>query len=443
MSVRLVEAASKALASRTSRRGFLRRMAIAGSAVMTAPLTYLLRPVTAYAAVVPDDCSTNSRCNSWTELCCKVHGTNTCPPGSVVGGWWRAEGDDDFCGGGSRYFMDCHPASCGGCSCGGSGTCGNGCVNCDCHCHDDTCNNWRTCCTRFRYGQCNQQIDCIGPIICRVVTCVPPFEWDSTCTNEDAREDATRTHFAACLVTDSSVGADRARPGVVRGNTWLLKEGTSSSAPVTQFTYGLAEDTPLAADWTGAGVATAGVVRGSRHGISGSGPTWYLRQIEGAGDPDLIVPYGSPGDIPVVGDWNGEGVETIGVVRGTRWLLRNNNSPGTAAIDFTCSFCQPGDIPVVGDWNGDGVDGYGVVRGTRWLLRNSLSAGSADFDFTFGDAGDIPVVGDWDADGVDTPGRFDDGTWRVSNEVDGSGTLLTFTHGQTGDRPVVWHRLER
>ena len=443
MSTRLVEAASRALADRTSRRGFLRRVAIVGSALATAPITYILRPVSAYGAVVPDDCSRNSRCNSWTELCCRIHGTNTCPPGSVVGGWWRAEGDDDFCNNGSRYFMDCHPSSCGGCGCGSSGTCGNNCVDCDCHCHADSCNNWRACCTRFRYGQCNQQIACLGPIHCRVVTCVPPFEWDSTCTNDDAREDATRNHFHSCLVTDSSVGNDRALPGVVRGNTWILRDGTASNAPVSQFTYGLNEDQPLAADWTGAGVATPGAVRGLRHGVAGDGPRWYLRQIEGAGDPDLIFRYGNAGDVAVAGDWDGDGVETLGVVRGNRWMLRNRNAQGSAEIDFTCTFCQPGDIPVVGDWDGDGRDGYGVVRGQRWLLRNSLNAGSPNHDFNFGDADAIPVVGDWNADGVDTPGRFDNGSWSVSNQVNGSGTLTTFSLGQEGDRPVVWHRLER
>lgn len=52
-------------------------------------------------------------------------------------------------------------------------------------------------------------------------------------------------------------------------------------------------------------------------------------------DPDLVVEYGKPGDIPVIGDRNGSGVHTVGVVRGNRWLLKNSNRSGSADHDFT------------------------------------------------------------------------------------------------------------
>ena len=58
MSKRLAEAGSQFLASRTSRRGFLRRAALAGTALVAAPATYVLRPGDAYSAVVntPSSC---------------------------------------------------------------------------------------------------------------------------------------------------------------------------------------------------------------------------------------------------------------------------------------------------------------------------------------------------------------------------------------------------
>lgn len=439
MSRRLVDAASQALAARTSRRGFLRRTAIAGSALMAAPAAYALRPMTAYQALVlPQDCPPGSQCRGgWTEFCCTMTGVNTCPPGSVVGGWWRAEGSG-YCDGGSRYYMDCHPSDCGGATCGSSGTCGNEHVDCECHCTLDRCDLWKTCCTRFRYGQCNQQIECLGPIICRVVTCVPPWEWDTTCTTTDARSDVTARHDAPCL--HPPVGPYLARPGVVRDYTWLLR-GDLNAGPVDQtFILGVPGDIPLMADWTGAGVATAAVVRGARFGTAGRTTlTWYLRQVEGPGQPDLIFDFGQPGDIPVAGDWTGNGVHTVGVVRGNTWLLRTRNSAGPADISFT--FGQPGDIPVVGDWDGDGRDGIGMVRGDRWLLRNTPTPGPAEHDFSYGPSNGVPIAGDWDGNGADTPGRFVDGRWQLKNSLTGSGFDREFSFGSPGDTPVVWRRL--
>lgn len=438
MSTRLVEAAGRALASRTSRRGFLRRMAIAGSALVTAPAAYVLRPVTAYQALIrPSDCRTGKCTEGWTEFCCTLTGVNTCPPGTVVAGWWRAEGSG-YCGGGSRYYMDCNVASCGGCGCGASGTCGNDCVNCACHCALDRCDFWKTCCVRFRYGQCNQQIACVGPIVCRVVTCVPPWEWDSTCTRTDAVANATRFHDAPCL--HPPLGPYLARPGVVSGSRWSLRSELSAGPPTQTFDLGVVGDVPLMADWTGAGVATAAVVRGARHGVAGrEALTWYLRQIEGAGQPDLIFEYGAPGDIPVAGDWLGRGVHTAGVVRGNQWLLRTSNAAGSP--DIILSFGEPGDIPVVGDWNGDGVDGIGMVRGATWYLRNSLTPGPADYVFDFGDPAGIPVVGDWDGNGVDSPGRYLAGAWQLTNRLGAGSPEISFAYGGAADLPVVWRRL--
>ena len=116
MSTRLVAAASRALDTHTSRRGFLRRAAMVGTALVAAPAAYILRPGSAYGAVVPSQCSGGARCNDgWTDFCCNLHGVNTCPPGDVVAGWWRAEGNT-YCDGRSRYYMDCNSANCGGCS---------------------------------------------------------------------------------------------------------------------------------------------------------------------------------------------------------------------------------------------------------------------------------------------------------------------------------------
>jgi hypothetical protein len=440
MSSKLVEAASRVLDSRTSRRGFLRRAAMVGTALVAAPATYILRPGSAYGAVVPSQCGSGARCNDgWTDFCVNIHGVNTCPPGNIVAGWWRAEGNT-FCGGKSRYYMDCNPASCGGCSCGGSGTCGHSCVDCNCQCNHDKCNERKICCTRFRYGQCNRHVACVGPISCRVVTCVPPWEWDSTCTTTDARSQSTYSQDAPGLHPDSSAkGPYPARPAVITGSTWQLRNGLSSGGANQSFEFGAATDYPITGDFSNSGVRTVGMVRNVRHGIAGADSLiWHIRQIEGPGQPDLVVEFGQPGDIPVVGDWNGNGVHTIGVVRGNRWLLRNSNRAGSPDYDFT--FGEPGDIPVVGDWNGSGRTWIGMVRANRWLLRMSLSSGNPHFDFTFGGGSGFPVTGDWNGDGVTGVGWFSAGTWSIRNTLSSGSAQAAFTFGDPDGIPRTWGR---
>lgn len=442
MSRTLAEAGARYLESRISRRGFFRRAALTGAALASVPLTYVLEPGTAYSAVVraPSSCGSNQRCRAsgWTEFCCTMSGVNTCPPGTLVAGWWRAEypgSGVNHCGGSSRYYMDCNSASCGGCACGGSGTCTSGCAGCSCTCANGDCNHWRTCCTRFRYGQCNQQVACVGPIVCRVVTCVPPWEWDSTCTRSDAVSQSTWYHDAACLHPGKVLPA---LPAVVRGDTWLIRTRLSGGSHMSSYTYGLPGDVPLMADWSGSGIATSAVVRGTRRGPSGdTALRWMIRRVEGAGNPDVAFEYGRAGDIPVAGDWNGSGTATPGVVRGNRWMLRNANSAGAPDREFT--FGEPGDIPVVGRWTDDGITRPGVVRGTRWILQTTNSGTTVTFDFG---PGGIPVVGDWTGSGVDRPGWFRDGTWYLRNQLSSGSADTTFTFGAAGDRPVVWGQVQ-
>ena len=410
-----------------------------GTALIAAPATYILRPVSAEAAVLPGDCGPGQLCNDgWTDFCSNIYGPNTCPPGALIGGWWRAEGNT-FCEGNSRYYMDCHSATCS-CGCGSSGTCSHTCTSFNCHCSHDNCNERKTGCTRFRYGQCNNQEPCIGPIICRVVTCVPPWEWDSSCEKTDAVSQSTYAHDAPGLHPDSTPkGPYPARPLVLTGTTWELRNTATTGGADLTFDFGIEGDVPVVGDFSNSGVRTVGAVRGVRHGVAGTSQlVWYLRQVEGPGDPDLVIRYGRPGDIPIVGDWNGNGVHTIGVVRGNRWLLRNSNSAGPADLEFT--FGEVGDIPVVGDWNGNGSSGIGMVRGDRWLLSNSAAGGAPDHDFTFGGGPGYPVTGDWSGSGSTHIGWFNAGFWQTRNSLSSGPADSSFTFGNGTGVPASWGR---
>jgi hypothetical protein len=53
-------------------------------------------------------------------------------------------------------------------------------------------------------------------------------------------------------------------------------------------------------------------------------------------------------------------------------------------------------LPVSGDWNGDGLDTMGFFDRGFFLLRNRNTTGPFEEAFNFGRSGDRPVAGDWD-----------------------------------------------
>jgi hypothetical protein len=181
-------------------------------------------------------------------------------------------------------------------------------------------------------------------------------------------------------------------PGVVRGNTWYLRNSNTTGVADVTFAYGNVWDIRVVGDWDGDGTDTPGVVRDG---------VWYLRNSNTTGTADVTFAYGNGGEILVVGDWDGDGTDTPGVVRhppgvvpGITWYLRNSNTTGTADTSF--AYGNVGDIPLTGDWDGDGVDTPGVVRLERWSnvwhLRNSNTTGRADTSFTYGNVGaDYPL----------------------------------------------------
>jgi hypothetical protein len=207
---------------------------------------------------------------------------------------------------------------------------------------------------------------------------------------------------------------------------WYLRDFLSAGPNnIPGISYGGAGDIPRVGDWDGNGYDTVGVYR---NGV------WYLRNANTSG-PHTVpsFTFGNATDTPLVGDWNGDGIDTIGVWRGGNWYLRDFNSAGANNIPgFT--YGGASDIPVVGDWDGDGKDTVGVYRNGVWYLRNSNSAGSHTVpSFTYGGPGDIPVVGDWNGDGIDTVGLVRNGVWYLRNSnTAGPHTITSFSYGTPG-----------
>jgi protocatechuate 3,4-dioxygenase beta subunit len=123
---------------------------------------------------------------------------------------------------------------------------------------------------------------------------------------------------------------------------------------------------------------------------------------------DHVFHYGAPADVPVTGDWNGDGVRQIGVFRDGQWNLDMDGDGRFTERDKSFVFGQAGDKPVVGDFNGDGFDEIGVFRAGKWILdtNRNYELDAQDKVFELGGADDQPVVGDWNDDGRDDPGIY-------------------------------------
>jgi hypothetical protein len=177
---------------RTSRRDFLGRVALVGSALSVAPLRYLLRPQSAWAVIAPGKCPSGSRCaDGWTEFCCSInHGRNTCPSWSYMAGWWKCTyyPGSNLCGAQNvRYYVDCNVKP------GSHAPDG-------CHCAKGTCGKRRVACNVFRYGQCNTQVPGTTAVGCRVVTCVNPADIPGfNCNRTYMQENAVCRQEAGCL----------------------------------------------------------------------------------------------------------------------------------------------------------------------------------------------------------------------------------------------------
>jgi hypothetical protein len=173
-------------------------------------------------------------------------------------------------------------------------------------------------------------------------------------------------------------------------------------------------EVPVTGSWDGSGKHVVGIFQLAPNlsGDNGDSGYWYFdRNANGNWDgctSDLCLkPFGAAGDVPIVGDWNGNGVSKIGVFEPQSgiWKLDfNGNGKWDGCETDRCfgPFGYDGDIPVAGDWDGSGTSKIGIFRPNtgEWFLDLN---GNGQWDgcnidkcvADFGQDGDLPVVGNW------------------------------------------------
>ncbi len=215
------------------------------------------------------------------------------------------------------------------------------------------------------------------------------------------------------------------------------------------------EDVPLIGDWNGNGIADIAVYRpsgifpdGGQQLFPGQGIFFVDvdadrffdlsedRNGDGAFTPggppigedtnlngrldlnDGPFPFSIQGGQPVVGDWNGNGVDKVGVYlpANSSFVLDINGNRISNPGEGPFIYGNPGDRGIVGDWDGDNATQLGVYRSsTRQFLLDfdsNRTVGLTELNIFSGSAGTIPIVGDFDGD---TQGKAEVGTFLAQD----------------------------
>ncbi len=223
---------------------------------------------------------------------------------------------------------------------------------------------------------------------------------------KDAAGNVSASRTASVTITVNGPTIEPVILGIYRGGSWYwdnngneIWDGCGGDRCLESSFGGYPEDVPVVGDWTGDGNRKIGVYR------QGS---WYLDlngngAWDGCGVDACIASFGGlPGDVPVVGDWTGNGIDKLGIYRQGQWFkdLNGNGVWDGCGVDACiASFGGlPEDVPVVGDWTGDGIAKLGIYRRGQWFkdLNNNGTWDGCGVDACIesfgGFAPDIPFV---------------------------------------------------
>jgi hypothetical protein len=243
-------------------------------------------------------------------------------------------------------------------------------------------------------------------------------------------------YIGATAQTPTTVGNVTSTPvtGLTNGTTYTFKVKATNAAGTGPDSAPSNAVTPInwaanpSVDFNGNRITDLGALY---RGLSPADSLWYAPGT-------FQIYFGATTDIPVPGDYDGDGNTDAVIFRPGTGLWYGPRT-GAAQIVIQMNLGQSGDIPIPGDYDGDGKTDPAIWRPSTGLFFAALSGGGSK-STTFGVPTDVPVPRDYDGDGKTdfaiyrqdaTPDHL--GLWY--SPLSGGGVYQIY-FGAPGDKPV-------
>jgi hypothetical protein len=203
------------------------------------------------------------------------------------------------------------------------------------------------------------------------------------------------------------------------GEWWIY----SGSQQTTVAAWGVATDIPVPGDYDGDGKTDFCVFRPSEG-------MWYIVNSS-TGSPNYVQ-FGQSGDKPVAADFDGDGKTDVAVFRpstGT-WFISRTSDSTIAQVQFGLST----DVPAPADFDGDGRADINVWRDSNYTFYTLFSGPGSWTSVVLGSTSGEPIPGDYDGDGKANYARLNGNSWLILNAAGTSTSTVTWQN--SGDVPI-------